>query len=92
MKGERPMRRLRDILTKEEDTRVQALKMELLDAHNKKERELIMAEINEIFQTAKERYKAINASEEQAFTREKSNVFANIAPKVRFRVKKELAR
>jgi hypothetical protein len=84
--------RLKDILTKEEDNRVQALKLELLEAHNKKEAELIMAEINEIFQTAKERYKAINASEEQAYTKEKSNVFSTIAPRVRFRVKKELAR
>jgi hypothetical protein len=84
--------RLKDILTKEEDNRVQALKLELLEAHNQKEAELIMVEINEIFQTAKERYKAINASEEQAFTKEKSNVFSTIAPRVRFRVKKELAR
>jgi hypothetical protein len=51
---------LKDVLTKEEDDRVQALKMELLEAHNKKEASLIMKEIKEIFETAKERYKAFN--------------------------------
>ncbi|WP_274856910.1 hypothetical protein [Bacillus methanolicus] len=59
--------RLKDILTPEEDSRVQELKMELLEAHNKKEAALIKAEIDEIFKTAKERYYSImNGKKEQA--------------------------
>lgn len=48
--------RLKDILTEEEDNKVEELKMELLDAHNSKERELILAEINEILEASNKRY------------------------------------
>ena len=48
--------RYKDILTKEEDMRIQNLKIDLLDAPNEKARNLIIAEIDEIFETAKRRY------------------------------------
>lgn len=48
--------RLKDILTKEEDIKLQELKVDLLDAPNGKVRKLIVAEIDEIFETAKRRY------------------------------------
>ena len=48
--------RLKDILTKEEDIKLQELKMDLLDAPNEKIRKLIVSEIDEIFDTAKRRY------------------------------------
>lgn len=48
--------RYKDILTEEEDTKIQDLKMDLLDAPNEKVRKLIVAEIDEIFETAKRRY------------------------------------
>lgn len=48
--------RYKDILTEEEDTKIQDLKMDLLDALNEKVRKLIVAEIDEIFETAKRRY------------------------------------
>ncbi|MFT9494372.1 MULTISPECIES: hypothetical protein [Bacillota] len=58
--------RLRDILTEEEDQKVQDLKMELLDAHNEKERQLILEEIKEIFETAKRRFYSNYENKEQA--------------------------
>ena len=48
--------RLKDILTKEKDLKLQVLKMDLLDASNEKVRKLIVAEIDEIFESAKRRY------------------------------------
>ena len=53
--------RLKDILTKEEDIKVEELKMELLDARGDKERNLILKDINEIFETAKRRYYSGNS-------------------------------
>ncbi|WP_282156327.1 hypothetical protein [Cytobacillus gottheilii] len=58
--------RLRDILTEEEDQKVRDLKMELLDAHNETERQMILDEINEVFETAKQRYYSNFRNEEQA--------------------------
>lgn len=48
--------RLKDILTKEEDLKLQELKMDLFDAPNETVRKLIVAEIDEIFESAKHRY------------------------------------
>lgn len=71
--------RLKDILTEEEDNKVEELKMELLEAHNEKERQLILAEINEIHETAKKRYYSmLSGNNEQAASLE-SNVSAMIA-------------
>ncbi len=63
--------RIKDILTAEEDNKVQELKLELLEAHNEKERSLIMAEIEQIFDSAKKRYYSmLNGTNEQAATNE----------------------
>lgn len=70
MKGDRPMR-LKDFLTEEEDTKLEQLKSELLDAPNDKVRTLILAQIDEILDAARSRYNALfTSSEEQATTYE----------------------
>lgn len=68
--------RLKDILTEEENNKIEELKMELLDAHNETERNLILVEINDIHEAAKQRYYSmLNGNNEQAATLE-SNVSA----------------
>lgn len=51
--------RLKDLLTEEEDIKLQQLKEELLDAPNDKVRTLIMAQINEILDAAESRFNNI---------------------------------
>lgn len=50
------MVKMRDILTKEEDQKINELLIELLEAHSKKEACLIKTEIDLIYAKAKERY------------------------------------
>ncbi|MGG4409452.1 hypothetical protein ABER75_12030 [Niallia taxi] len=61
--------RLRDVLTNEERQRVDELKLLLMDAFGDKQRAIIVAEINEILDSAEERYyEMLKASEEQSAT------------------------
>lgn len=83
--------RLKDILTEEEDNKVQELKMELLDAHNDREREMILEEIDEIFEAAKRRYYSTIGNKEQAATVEKlvKKTMNKRSLNIVFRAKKE---
>ncbi|MEK3992756.1 hypothetical protein [Robertmurraya sp. FSL R5-0851] len=53
-------KRLKDLLTEEEDIKLQELKMELLAAPNEKVRTIIMTQINEILDSAENRYKTLD--------------------------------
>ncbi|KZE67973.1 hypothetical protein AWM68_17525 [Fictibacillus phosphorivorans] len=78
------MPRMKDILTKEEDQKVNELFIELLDAHSKKEAKLIKKEIDEIYETAKERYfSSLKGNKEQSSTKEK--FFKYTLPKIRLK-------
>ncbi|EFV74620.1 hypothetical protein MKY20_24340 [Cytobacillus sp. FSL W8-0315] len=50
---------LKDFLNANELEKFNELQLELLDAHNKKERTLIQAEIDEILNTARSRYESL---------------------------------
>jgi len=67
MKGEHCPMRLKDVLTNEERQRVDELKLLLMDAFGDKQRAILVAEINEILDSAEERYyEMLKASEEQS--------------------------
>lgn len=51
---------LKDLLTVEEDMKLQDFKMELLDAPNDKVRNMIMTQISEIFVSAENRYSTLD--------------------------------
>jgi hypothetical protein len=53
-------KRLKDLLTEEEDIKLQELKMELLVAPNDKVRTMIMTQINEILDSAENRYNKLD--------------------------------
>ncbi len=58
--------KLKDFLTGDELTQWLNLEMELLAAHNKKERTHILYEMDELLETARSRYKAYLAKEESS--------------------------
>lgn len=57
--SESPMR-VKDLLTEEEDIKLQELKMELITAPNDKVRTMIMKQINEILDSAETRYNTLD--------------------------------
>lgn len=83
--------RFKDILTEEEDKKIQELKMDLLDAPNERVRTLILDEIDEIFETARHRYYSTIGNKEQAATVEKlvKKTMNKRSLSIVFRAKKE---
>ncbi|AND43047.1 MAG: hypothetical protein ACQEXE_20580 [Bacillota bacterium] len=78
---------LKDFLNANELEKFNELQLELLDAHNKKERILIQAEIDEILNTARSRYESLmSGNKEQASTYE---LIRATSPFVRIKGKKE---
>ena len=78
---------LKDFLNANELEKFNELQLELLDAHNKKERTLIQAEIDEILDTARSRYESLmSGNKEQASTYE---LIRATSPFVRIKGKKE---
>jgi gas vesicle protein len=79
------MPKMRDILTKAEEQKIDELLIELLDAHSKKEAELIKKEIDEIYETARERYfSTLNGKDEQSSATERFIKYT--LPKIRLKV------
>ncbi|MDQ0272976.1 hypothetical protein [Cytobacillus purgationiresistens] len=80
------MMTLKDFLNEEEIREFEELQVELLSAHNTKERIKIQAEIDVLLSTARYRYEAFQNEESEAATYE---LIKRPSPYVRLRTKKE---